>query len=227
MDNYQVIELSHDLVPFKEEYLLESDTRFVDEFVEEYKALRPEGSWYIMTELKMWSHVGTHIEAPYHYVKEGKDISQLSIQRLAGECCLVDFTDKKAGEAVTREEIMERGKNIREGDIVFLRFGLSKNYRTPLSRTRPYMETQAVEWLVSRGIACLGVDISGIEQRGIADQPNHRLLFTHDIPLIEHLANLEKIEVERFLVVAVPVRIRTVESFPVAVIALVNQNHID
>ncbi len=221
MNGYKAIELSHILIPGQEEYLLEADTRFVDEFIEEYKNIRPAGSWYVMTEIKMWSHVGTHIEAPYHYIKDGRDISQLPLTQIVGECCLIDFTDKKPGEAVKKGEIVERGKNVREGDIVFLRFGMSKNYRTSKSRIRPYVDTKAIEWLVSKRISCLGVDVSGIEQRGISDQPNHRLLFSNDIPLIEHLANLEKIINDRFFVISVPVRIKKLEAFPVSVIALV------
>jgi arylformamidase len=115
--------------------------------------------------------------------------------------------------------MVQRGKIVREGDILFVRTGLSHNYRTPRSHDRPYFTVEAIRWLVGRGISCLGVDCSGIEKRGEPQQPCHELLFRHGIPLIEHLANLEQLVKNRFSVVAVPWRVHGLEASPVSVIA--------
>lgn len=216
-----IFELSHDIIPFKEEYKFETKTKYVDEFLPYYKGLREDSAWYIMTEISMWSHVGTHIESPYHYIKDGADVAEIPLGNLVGECTLLDFSYLKANEGLKLDEFIKKADSIQENDIVFLRFGLSKTYRTDLSRTRPYLETEVVEWLVAKKIKCLGVDISGIEKRGIPDQPNHRLLFRNNIPLIEHLANLDQITQSRFFVVAVPIRMHGVDACPVSVIALV------
>jgi len=216
-----IFELSHDIIPFKEEYKFETKTKYVDEFLPYYKGLREDSAWYIMTEISMWSHVGTHIESPYHYIKDGADVAEIPLGNLVGECTLLDFSYLKANEGLKLDEFIKKADSIQENDIVFLRFGLSKSYRTDLSRTRPYLETEVVEWLVAKKIKCLGVDISGIEKRGIPDQPNHRLLFRNNIPLIEHLANLDQITQSRFFVVAVPIRMHGVDACPVSVIALV------
>jgi arylformamidase len=215
----KIVELSHELLPGHEEYHLELENRPVDAFLPGYP--KPADAWYIMSDIHMWSHVGTHIEAPYHYIKNGADVASLSLQRLAGPCVLVDFSDKKVGEGITREELAARGSDIQTNDIVFIRT-LSGNYRTPQSHDRPYLEPQAVAWLVERGIGCLGVDCSGIERRGLPAQPNHEMLFSNGIPLIEHLAHLDQISVSRFFVIAVPVRVRGVEAWPVAVVALID-----
>jgi arylformamidase len=221
MDRWQVYELSHDLWPGKEEFQFEAETRFVEEFLPYYRGLRPPESWYVMTEIRMWSHLGTHMEAPYHYFKDGADAALIPLDRVVGECALVDFSDKQVGESVTREDLQQRGIHIRESDIVFFRFGRSSQYRTERARERPYLDYGAVQWLVEHKISCLGVDVSGIEERGIQGQPAHELLFTNGIPLIEHLANLEQLQVERFFVVAVPLRMHKVDASPVSVIGLV------
>jgi arylformamidase len=220
MPTKKIYELSHDVIPFREEYKFEIENKFVDEFLPYYKGFREEDSWYIMTDISMWSHVGTHIESPYHYIKEGTDVAEIPLESLVGECVLLDFTNIQANEGLTLKEFKKKADLIRENDIVFLRFGLSKNYRTEMSRIRPYLETEVIEQLVSKKIKCLGVDMSGIEKRGIPDQPNHRLLFSNNIPLIEHLANLDKITQPRFFVVAVPIRMHGVDACPVSVIAI-------
>jgi|SRR5690606_3525213 len=219
-NGYRVVELSHDLYPGEEEYQLLVENRQVPDMVAEYKTKVPPGQWYIMSEIDMWSHVGTHMEAPYHYIKDGPDIAAVPLKQVVGECVLIDFSDKGVAEAITLDELKQRGGDIREGDIVFVRTGLDHNYRTPRSHDRPYFAEDAIQWLAEeKKIACLGVDCSGIEERTMARQPNHHMLFKHGIPLIEHLRGLDQLRTTRFFVVAVPLRIHNCEASPVSVIA--------
>lgn len=171
-----------------------------------------------MSEVFLWSHVGTHIEAPFHYFKEGTDVAGIALERVVGECLLVDFTDKGVGDEIGAAELAERSVGLRPGDIVFVRTD-SGHYRTEQSHDRPYFAEDAIEWLVEREISCLGVDSSGIERRGLPRQPNHVRLFRNEIPLIEHLAHLDQMTTTRFFVVAVPWRVRGLEASPVSVIA--------
>lgn len=217
MKGYRAVELSHTLLPGQEEYRLEVRNRYVDELLPEYR--RPADAWYIMSEVSMWSHVGTHMEAPFHYLKDGTDCAGIPLHRVVGEAILLDFSDKSPGEPITAADLEARGPDVRGGDIVFIRTGLSRNYRTLRSHDRPYFPVEAIQWLVDREIACLGVDCSGIEKRDLPTQPSHELLFSHNIPLIEHLAHLEQLTRRRFYVVAVPWRVRGLEASPVSVIA--------
>jgi arylformamidase len=217
MNPVRVVELSHQLRPGHEEYKLQVRNRYVEELLPGYH--RPAGAWYIMSEVHMWSHVGTHIEAPYHYLKQGEDVAAIPLERVVGECLLIDLSDRGVGQPITQEDLIERAADIREGDIVFVRTGLSHYYGTERSHDRPYFTVDAIRWLTERRIACLGVDCSGIEKRDEPQQPNHEMLFSHGIPLIEHLANLEQLRARRFYVVAVPWRVHGLEASPVSVVA--------
>ncbi|NOZ50789.1 MAG: cyclase family protein, partial [Chloroflexi bacterium] len=57
----RAVDLTHVLTPFKEQYTLEVAQRD--------KRQGPEGD--IMSLVYMWSHVGTHVEAPLHYLRDG------------------------------------------------------------------------------------------------------------------------------------------------------------
>lgn len=214
---WRAVELSHDLFPGEEEYRLEVQNRFVDDMLPEY--VRPSDAWYIMSEVHLWSHVGTHMESPLHYLKDGQDCATVPLERVVGEGVLIDFTDKAVGQPITVEDLRERGQDIQAGDMVFVRTGLSHNYRTARSHDRPYFPPESIHWLVDRGISCLGVDCSGIEKRDEPTQPSHELLFRHGIPLIEHLAHLERLNATRFYVVAVPWRVHGLDASPVSVVA--------
>jgi arylformamidase len=217
-EGFRIVELSHTLLPGEEEYQLEVANRYVEELQPSYAGLRPPGADYIMSEVALWSHVGTHMEAPFHYFKRGADIASVPLAQVVGECCLLDFTDRGVEEAITQGDLEERGADVRRGDIVFVRTDQG-NYRTARSHDRPFFAEEAIVWLVERGITCLGVDCSGIERRGLPRQPNHAMLFRHGIPLIEHLAHLDELKTTRFVVVAVPWRVRGLEASPVSVVA--------
>ena len=216
----RIVELSHVLHPGREEYRLEVANRYVDELLAaDYAGKRPDGAWYIMSEVELWSHVGTHLESPFHYLKDGVDLSELKLDRVVGMCQLVKFTDKGKGEPISASELRERGSEIQIGDIVFVRTD-SGHYGTPESHDRPYFEEEAIRWLAEdRQIRMMGVDCSGIEKRSEPRQPNHEMLFRNGIPLIEHLAHLERLNSERFFVVAVPWRVEGLEASPVSVVA--------
>jgi arylformamidase len=219
-DTYRVIELSHQLYPGKEEYHYDLRRDYVEEFIPHYRGKRPENQWYIMSEVKVWSHVGTHMEAPYHYQQDGVDIAGIPLKQVVGECAFVDLTGKAVGEPISLAELQARGAHIRPGDIVFIYTGYGHLYRTPNSHDRPYFEPEAIRWLAEdMQIACLGVDCSGTEDRNQPQQPNHKMLFDHGIPLIEHLANMDQVTKPRLFVVAVPLRLHQCDASPLSVIA--------
>lgn len=215
----RVIELSHVLVPGQEEYRLEVTNRFVEELLPYYAGKRPSDAWYIMSDVALWSHVGTHMESPFHYLRDGMDIAAVPLDQVVGMCQLVNFVDKKPGEPITAGEMRSRGAAIEIGDIVFVRTD-SGHYGTPQSHDRPYFAPDAIRWLVEdRQIHLMGVDCSGIDDRTRAAQPDHEMLFSHGVPLIEHLANLDQLTRDRFYVVAAPWRVKGLEATPVSVVA--------
>ena len=214
----RIVDLSHKLCPAKEEYKLEVKRYFVDELYPQYK--RRPNDWYIMNEVTFLTHVGTHIEVPYHYLKEGKDMAEFPLEKLIGEGIVLDFTYKKPGQAIDVKDMKNHQEKIKEGDIVLIKTGIDKFYRTKRAHERPYLTNEAVKWLVKKKIHCLGVDCTGIEPKGLDYQINHETLFENDIPLIEYLTNLDQLKKDRFLLFILPVAIKKIEAFPVRVIAI-------
>lgn len=216
----RVIELSHPLFPGEEEYPYEVENGAVEDLIPHYRGKVPPDQWYILTKLHLWSHTGTHMEAPWHYMRDGADIAGIPLARTVGECACVDLRGKAVGDPISREDLQRRGAHIRQGDIVFINTGYGHLYRTERSHDRPWFETEAIRWLAGdMQIACLGVDCSGTEDRSQAGQPNHKILFERGIPLIEHLANLDSITGKRVFVVAVPLRLHRSDASPLSVIA--------
>lgn len=206
----RIVDLTHKLHPYKEQYTLEVAQRG--------KRQGPEGD--IMSVVYLWSHVGTHVEAPLHFLTEGGDTSSLAIEQLMGPAIVLDFRAKGVNEAITLEEIQAAG-DIQPGDRVLIMTGRHTQYRTPQSHERPYITEEAVRWLVEeRKINCLGTDSSGFEVRGVSHHPNHRLAMNAGLPIIECLTNLVELRQQRVFLIALAWPVVGLDACPVRAIAI-------
>jgi arylformamidase len=121
---------------------------------------------------------------------------------------------------------MQYDKKIREGDMLLFNFNCSRFYYTERAHERPYIETEAVRWLaLEKKIGLIGSDASGIEVKGIPNQPNHQLLMENGIPIIEFAANLERLKKERFTLFVLALCIAGLDSCPVRLIAIEDEDN--
>jgi len=222
-------ELSHRLVPGAEEFPLEIKTFNTDEVLAESNARRTEDmkirrradSWYIIQEVKMGSHVGTHVEFPYHHLKTGKSAADYPLERLVGDAVVLDFSHKQKNEEISKQEVIDSGVEIRRGDIVFIRTDMHKLWKTPRAHDRPVLSIEATRYLVEGiGIHCIGTDATGLEVRGRDDQPVHEILFSHNVAMVESLRNLDQLRATRFQVIMLPLMIEGLDACPVRVVAI-------
>ena len=215
----RIVDLSHRLIPGKEEYHLDLVTHRTDELYPQYKV--DEDVWYILQDIHMSSHCGTHIEFPYHHNRDGMDAGDYPLERLIGDGLLLDFTHKKAGEGVTLSEIKAHQKRIRDEDMLLFNFDCARYYRTERSHERPFITPEAVQWLVyERHIRLIGSDASGIEVQGAPNQPVHQFLMEHGVPIIEFAANLHELQRERFTLFVLALCVQGLDSCPVRLVAI-------
>ena len=222
----KIIELSHRLTPGKEEFPLEIETSRTDEAIAKsnrqsaHEICQREDIWYIIQEVKMGSHVGTHIEFPYHHLKNGKSAADYPLDRMMGDAVLLDFSHKKKDEEITKQEILDLGADIRKGDILIIRTDMDKLWNTDKAHDRPVLAIEATEYLVKEvGIHCIATDATGLEVRGRDDQPVHEILFHNDVAMVESLKDLDTIKSERFKMIMLPLMVEGMDSCPIRAIA--------
>ena len=220
----RIVDLSHKLHPGREEYHLELETHFTDELYPQYE--RGPEVWYILQDIHMSSHCGTHIEFPYHHSRHGMDAGAFPLERLIGNGLLLDFTHKRpgdalTGEAVTLEEIRAYEGEIEPGDMLLFNFNCAQFYGTPRSHDRPYLTYEAIEWLaLEKKIGLIGSDASGIEKKGVAGQPGHQILMDNQIPIIESAANLHQLRKRKFTLFVLALCVVGLDACPVRLIAV-------
>jgi arylformamidase len=174
-----------------------------------------------MHQIDMESHIGTHVEAPSHFMmarhgKKAKDVSELPLDSFMGEAVFINLSKCKPRQALTSEDMKKEG--VRKGDIVLLG-------NSPYIGERPFVTAETTKWLAELGIKMIGFDRSveiepPHEPKSLEKYFMHDRMLSNDIPMIECLANLDKLKKRRFFFLGVPAKMGGLDSFPIRAVAL-------
>ena len=226
MNREAIIELSHRMIPGQENFKLE--TRTFDVTSELPDVTHRPDIWYVLSEITFSSHMGTHVEFPYHHWREGADAADYPLENLIGEAVVLDFSHKKDGESITLDEIQARSGRIKVGDIIFIRTDMDKLFRTERWTEQPYLTTEVMDWLIETfKPKVIGTDATGFEVPGTDCQPNHLSMFQNGIAMVESAANLAAIGDDRVMVFILPLPIEGIDSCPARIIAFKKGNFCD
>lgn len=117
---------------------------------------------YIQTS----NHMGTHLDAPRHFVTAGKTIDELPLEWLYGPGVIVDLSDMLDELDIFGPEDIEARVEVREGDILFIHTGWHKHSQFGSApdeekyiHRHPGPHFSICDWLLSKKIHLWGVDM--------------------------------------------------------------------
>ena len=209
------------------------------EEISRYDDRGPAWAWYTLT---IGEHVGTHLDAPIHWItgKDGADVASIAPDNLIGPACVIDKTaetEADPGYLLTASDLEawedEHGR-IAENAWVLLRTGwgtraqdetrfLNVGENGPVT---PGPDVEASRWLATeRQISGFGVETVGIDAgaAGGFDPPFplHNLLLGAGRLGLTQLANLDRLPITGALIVVSPLRLVGGTGSPSRVFAFV------
>lgn len=167
---------------------------------------------YAHFHIETGMHVGTHIDAPSHFIEAGRHLSELSIEAFTGRGVCLDAR----GHDTIDLDLLE-GVEIPKGAIVLVRTDHSDKFRDEDYYTDFPMLTEA---FAEKMVAC-GVKIVGLDTPSPDDEPFavHKILLGSEVLIIENMTNLQALEgVGDFEVFAFPIKFEA-EGAPLRVVA--------
>jgi kynurenine formamidase len=181
--------------------------------------LKVENLKYNITQLVMSTHLGTHLDAPFHFFDEGKTVEQLDLSRCFGPAWVLDFSDKKAKDEITRADLAKHEEKIAKGARIIIRTGWDKVFPDDKYFSDcPGIVPDACKYLAEREIATVAMDMPTILGSEYVDV--HHTLLGKEILVVEGLANLDKLGDERVLFSALPLRIKGRDGSPCRAVAV-------
>jgi kynurenine formamidase len=168
------------------------------------------------------SHVGTHVETPAHFFEGGKSVVDLPLTWFMGRAVLLDVPEAAAASAIGPQYLKQAiGDIIQAGDSVICRNSDPDSLRSADRQRKPGFVPAGAEWLAQRNIKMLGIDQHfrlGLDVAG--SRKLHHILQSQDVCLIEWLDHLDDLAQREFYFMALPWRVRTLESSWVRAIAI-------
>ena len=186
-----------------------------------WETLEKDG--YNLELLFLSSHTGTHIDAPYHFLKKGQKIHQIVTRRLVTEAILIKIR-KGANQSITKTDIQKFEKKfgkIDDGSTVIFHTGWQKNLKKESYFLKnPGLAVSAAKYLASKKINMVGIDSPSIDLGKDSKFSVHHILAKSGILIVENLANLEKINSEMFHLIVAPLKLKNATGSPVRAMAL-------
>ncbi len=182
-----------------------------------------ENDGYNLELIFMSSHSGTHIDAPFHFIKKGQKIDKIPLKRLVTDAALCRIK-KRADETITKEDIIEfenkHGKLQPNSTLIFAT-GWNKNlFKKYYFTKNPGLSISVAKYLVKMKINLVGIDSPSIDLGSDSRFLVHHQLLNNDILILENLCNLEKISGVHFKLIVLPLKLKGATGSPVRAIAL-------
>lgn len=175
------------------------------------------------TDIDIMSHLGTHVEAPYHWQDEYKDVTEIAPDRFIGRGVLLRLDTCKPRALITREDLdTADGGMVQAEDMIILD---SPYHSEPFVVTpddeRPQLSRESAQWFLEKEVKCVGFgDGVAIENDPEHCAAVHDILMAEDITFLEVMQNIDKLTQKVFMIVFLPLPIRGLESSPVHAMAI-------
>lgn len=163
------------------------------------------------------SHIGTHIDAPNHFLENATGIDKIVLEKLIGECNVLDFTKLKHLE-ITPKDLAH--VPIRKGSRMLFKTG---NFRFLKERTFPEhyvsLSLEGAEYLAKKEVYLVGTDFLGIEKRRNPGHPVHKTLLSAGIVNVEGL-DLADVPAGKYELICLPLRVVGADGCPARVVLI-------
>jgi kynurenine formamidase len=180
---------------------------------EQSRAFYDAGTEFHIGKIDMVANTGTYLDSPFHRFASGKDVSELDLATLADlDAVLVRMTGME-GRAISRASF---GATEVRGKAVLVHTGWATHWRTDTYfEGHPFLIEDAAVYLKDAGATLIGIDSYNIDDTRDGRRPVHTTLLGADIPIVEHLCNLEQLPATGFRFTAAPVKVKGMGTFPV------------
>lgn len=177
-----------------------------------------KGGQVNVTRMNLGVHTGTHVDAPHHFLNDGRTVEQLPLEALTGPCYVVQLPD--GVEAIT-SEVLDRTEITR--DMKRVLFGTRNSHLWSKGETKFQTDFVAItedgaEWLVERGVQLVGVDYLSVAPYDDST-PTHEVLLKAGVVVVEGL-NLSKVMRGFYELYCLPLKIAGSDGAPARAILI-------
>jgi kynurenine formamidase len=174
---------------------------------------------YNITQISMGSHQGTHLDAMYHFLDDGKTLDQMPLEWFYGPTHLLRIP-KQANEALKVEDFLPHEKLLTHGARIIFETGWHKHFgKDYFFSDFPSLSQEAASYLAEKNIRMLGMDMPTPGKDWF--ELHHDILLPKEIVIVESLANLDKVP-DQFTFIGFPLNFKGRDGSPIRAVAMID-----
>ncbi len=188
--------------------------------------------------LHLYSHAGTHMDAPTHFFPAeeqvcGRAAGEQTIELLPLADCfspawVVDLPNLAPRAKIHTSHLGKLAGEFTPGESLLFRTGWSEYFDQPAIYRDglPRISTDLAEWMVEQRVRMLGVEPPSVADVNDIEEVTHihRILLGGGVTIVEGLANLQEISSRRVIFAALPLKIEHGDGCPCRAFAIENES---
>jgi kynurenine formamidase len=189
--------------------------------ISQAKTIAKEG--WNATTLQFYSHCGTHMDAPCHFVSGASTIDQQDLSVVVGDAIVINLAPASPKQLFRIEDFTSVADQLHPGCRLLLRTDWHKRYGTVEYRNElPRISIELAHWLVEQRVGLIGVEPPSVaDVNNIEEVTNvHQTLFRGNVVIVEGLMNLDQLTQPIVKFVALPLKVVGGDGTPVRAIAM-------
>lgn len=174
------------------------------------------------TLLTLFSHTGTHMDAPAHLYAHRTTLDAFPAAQFVGKALVIDCTDIPDGGTIGMERIDRTLAD--QADFLLIRTGWDARWGTAdYFGNYPVIAPEVAEYLIRSGKKGIGLDVIGIDPIADENLTLHKKLFAQsEIVVIENLCHLDQCGEALFTFCALPMKYQNADGAPIRAIAILS-----
>lgn len=172
-------------------------------------------------ELSIATHLGTHIDAPFHILRDGKSITDFPASKFIGTAFKVSY--QKDGENLI-DQIESKISSYGKPEFIILNSGWSAYWgQEKYFEDFPLPNPDTFSYIAGLNIKGVGIDSISVDKVGADELINHKLILSNELIIVENLTKLEELPECLFNFQCLPLKIQKSDGSPVRAIAQIDR----
>lgn len=162
------------------------------------------------------THLGTHLDAPWHYLDDGGKLDTVPLSALIGPCRVIDAR----GQSTLTTEFLQ---TVQLADRILVFTGQPNDWQT-FPQTFMHVLPEAAAYMASQGVRLYGTDCPSVDTLNSKDLPGHKAFARAGVYILEGLA-LDGVPASDYELIALPLRIEGADASPVRAVLRQRRKH--
>ena len=179
------------------------------------------GDLYNLTELSISAHIATHIDAPKHFLDQGKTIEQLDLNKMIGQVAVISLDPNIS---VINAELIQQlwsQKPFLNGiqKVIFKTKNSAPEFpKHTFDKSYTALDTSGAQALLTKGIHFVGIDYHSISIYEELVEP-HKILLAEEVVILEGV-EVADVKEGLYQLYCLPIKIEGADGAPVRAILI-------